>query len=125
METGFIDSSKDLLSPFNLINRVWRFIPGYTKIQFCSAFIFGLLVHLYIMTNGFINHDSVVITEYYNWAHALSGRWFSIVPDMFSSSFNLMWFSSLLAILYISISVSLIGACLEIRRTPLVLLLSV
>ena len=124
METAYIDKRQNPLSPFNLIHKVWHFIPGYTKIQFCSAFIIGLLIHFYIMVNGFINHDSVLITEYYNWAHALSGRWFSIVPDMISSSFNLIWITSLLAIFYVSISTCLIGACLEIRRTPLVLLLS-
>jgi len=124
MKTSNTDSGQDLLSPLNPIYKVWNYIPKYTKIQFFSAFIIGLLVHSYIMANGFINHDSVVISEYYSWAHALSGRWFAIVPDMISSSFSLMWLNGLFAIIYISISICLIGACLEIRRTPLILLLS-
>ena len=106
------------------MQKVWNNIPGYTKIQFCSAFVIGLLVHMYIMANGFINHDSPMIQTYYNWAYGFGGRWFGIVPDMISGSFNLMWINSLLAVIYISISTCLIGACLEIRRTSLVLLLS-
>jgi len=114
----------DLASPFDHISKIWRLIPKYTKIQFCSAFIIGLLVHIYIMTNGFINHDSVMINEYYNWIQIRTGRWFAVVPDMISGSFNLMWINTLFALIYLSISACLIGACLETRRTPLVLLLS-
>ena len=112
------------LSPLDQLNRLWHFIPRYTKIQFCSAFIIGILVHLYLMASGMVNHDSVVVTEYYQWAHNSMGRWFAIVPNMITGSFNIMWLNALFALVYVSIAACLIGACLEIRRTPLVLLLS-
>jgi len=84
----------------------------------------ALLVHIYLMANGLINHDSAVVTGNNQWFNIFSGRWFAMVPDMISGTFNLMWVNSLFSIIYLSVAACLIGACLEIRRTPLVLVLS-
>jgi len=112
-------------SPFGLIGGLWQFIPRYVKVQFLSAFILGLLVHMYLMVNGFINQDSVSArVDNHLWAGFISGRWFADIPDSISSHFNLPWVNSLFSVVYISIACCLIGICLRITRTPLVVVLS-
>ncbi|MCL2489264.1 MAG: glucosyltransferase domain-containing protein [Propionibacteriaceae bacterium] len=93
--------------------------------QFGFTLVFGLLIHMYVMVNSFINHDSVAVMADNRWAYLYNGRWFGIVPDVLSTNFNLMWVNSLLSILYISLAVALIGACLGIKRTLMSLVLSV
>jgi len=94
------------------------------QIQFWSALIIALLVHMYLMTNGFINHDSTVIAANNQWFNIASGRWFAAVPDAISTHFNLLWVNSMFSVLYISLAACLVGACLRITRTPLILILS-
>jgi len=80
---------------------------------------------MYLMVNGFINQDSVSVwVDNHLWAGFISGRWFADLPDSISSHFNLPWVNSLFSVVYISIATCLIGICLRITRTPLVVVLS-
>ena len=71
-----------------------------------------------------LNHDSSVIAANNQWFNIASGRWFAAVPDAISTHFNLLWINSLFSLVYVSLSACLIGACLKVTRTPLVLILS-
>ena len=79
---------------------------------------------MYLITNGYFNHDGAIVYEYLRDAHMERGRWFSIVPDMLLGNYNLKWLNSLFALIYLSAATSLIGVCLGLKRTPLILLLS-
>ena len=114
----------DILSPFSSLSKCWHGIPRYTKIQFFSTLIIGLLVHLYMMTNCFVNHDSSMVNSYDKGWYDYLGRWFGTAVDMVTTSYVLIWANRMLGLVYISIAACLIGNCLKIRKTPLVLIFS-
>lgn len=112
------------MSPYCLVRRAWDSIPKYTKTQFFSTALFALMIHMYLMTNGLINHDSPVVMLNNEPFYLSAGRWFANAPDLLSTQFNLLWVNSLLAVFYMSVAACAVGACLQLRRTLPVLVLS-
>ena len=89
------------------LSHLWARISKNMRVAFFSAFIMGLLVHLYMLTNKFPNHDEILLT-FQNTDLETSGRWFLGVLGVFSSSFSLPWINGLISITAISVSSALI-----------------
>lgn len=72
-------------------------------IAFFFSFLFGLMVHLFKLTNYLPNHDSMY--NFYSDQNMIaSGRWFLSIVCGFSSFFDLPWINGLFALFFISLT---------------------
>ena len=99
-----------------VLSRFWARIPKSVRIAFFSAFIMGLLVHLYMLTNKFPNHDELVSTFYSNTGLETAGRWLLGILSTFGSDFSLPWVNGVIAIAALSISSALIVSTLRLTK---------
>ncbi|MDQ9827085.1 hypothetical protein RFZ44_27865, partial [Acinetobacter sp. 163] len=53
---------------------LWGRVPKETRVTFFSAFVLGLITHLYMITNKFPNHDDINHLFANNYG-TQSGRW--------------------------------------------------
>ena len=84
--------------PEEFFSKLKKNILPQWKICFLSAIVFGLIAHLYKITNWLPNWDSLVFR--YDAQNMLSiGRWFLPVVTAPSSFYDLPWFTGLIAIL--------------------------
>ncbi len=90
MTDEFIKTLRSKIKP------IWIF-------AFSSAFIAGLLAHLYRMTNWLPNWDSLVFREDHQHMEAL-GRWFLAFAAKISTAFEVPWLNGVLAIFYIALA---------------------
>ena len=72
------------------------------KTPFVSAFVIGLITHLFMIVNKFPNVDSMT-NFYFDQNMVTSGRWFLMIACGFSSFYDLNFVNGLLAIILISI----------------------
>jgi len=106
-----------------MLHMLKRNIPGTIKITFVSTFIFGVLVHGYMLANFLINHDGLAYFAYFadtfetNIPDTLtSGRWFQDVAIAISGFAPMPWVIGLVSVFYLSVTACIIVACLEIKR---------
>lgn len=97
-----------------VLNRGYARIPKNARVAFASAFVMGFIVHLYMFTNKFPNHDELLLA-FENTDLATAGRWFLGVLCWFGSSFSLPWINGLIAITALSISAALIVTLLRLE----------
>lgn len=93
------------------------------KTAFISAFVIGLLTHLYMLTNKFPNHDYPynVYGDQFRWPLML-GRWFLEPATAVSSHFTLPWVNGLLSVFYVSVAAAFIVGIFRVKNTvPIVL----
>ena len=91
------------------------------KIAFLSAFLLGLLVHIYKFTNTLPNHDSLW-HGYTDLNVVDSGRWFLSPACGISSYFDLPWVNGLLSIFYIALTCVVITELFHLKN-PVVIIL--
>lgn len=92
------------------------------KIAFLSAFLAGLLVHIYKFTNTLLNHDSLF--NFYSDQNILgSGRWFLSFACQFSSYFDLPWIIGLFSVFLIALTAVVVADVFEIEN-PIMLALT-
>lgn len=88
-----------VILPEQIIGKLKKNILPQWKMCFLSAIIFGLIAHLYKITNWLPNWDSLVFR--YDAQNMVSmGRWFLPVASSISSFYDLPWLTGLLAILF-------------------------
>ncbi len=89
------------------------------KIAFFSAFIIGMLVHMYKFTNNFPFLDS-----YYNMYTSqdmlASGRWFLGVACSISSYFDLPWLIGIISVFFIACTAAVVVEIFEIESPCLI-----
>lgn len=84
------------------------------KIAFISTIIIGLVCHIYMMTNKWVNLDDIVqIVDTMN--RTTSGRWFLMFPAAIGSEFSLPWLNGLLTIIYTAFISSIIVEMFDIK----------
>lgn len=93
------------------------------KLAFYSAFITGLLVHLYKFTNLLPNHDSLY-NFYSSQNMVASGRWFLSVACGLSSFFDLPWIIGLLSLVFMGITSAILAEVFRMKNPVLILLSS-
>ena len=101
--------------PVAVINSVWQKIPFNIKAAFFSAFIIGVLTHVFMLTNKLPNHDEFAQIVG-NPDHAFAGRWFLQYPAAISSIFSMPWVNGLLSVTYISIAACLAVSLIKIKK---------
>lgn len=99
-----------------LISRFWARIPKHVRIAFFSTFIMGLMIHLYMLTNKFPNHDEMLFTFSNNAGLEIAGRWFLGVLSAFGSDFSLPWVNGVIAIIALSLSSALIVSVMQLTK---------
>lgn len=109
-------------------SRVYAFyqkIDKKYKLAFVSAFVLGLLVHMYMFTNKLPNHDYVynIYTDQFAWPLSI-GRWFMSAVTSISSYFALPWLDGVLAILYLALTSAFLIDVFELDRPIPVILCS-
>lgn len=108
--------------PFSLLSdpelcaeSLWKRVPGYIRLTFCSALAFGLAAHMYALTNKFTNHDDVgaMFGDFYG---ADSGRWLRPYIACFSGGFSMPWLVGIMSLLCLAAVACLTVSALRIRR---------
>lgn len=93
------------------------------KLAFFSAFVTGLLVHMYRFTNTLPGHDSLF--NFYGTQNMVqSGRWFLAAACSFSSFFDLPWVNGILSLVWIGITAVVITDIFRLHNPVLILLVS-
>ena len=92
------------------------------KTAFLSAFLCGLLVHLYKFTNALPNLDS--LQNFYSKQNVIgSGRWFLEIACAPSSFFDLPWVTGLLSLLWIALASVLLVGIFDVENPVLIVLI--
>ena len=98
-------------------------IKSTWKLAFFSAFIIGLLIHIYKFNNITPVQDSLY--NLYNSQNMVqSGRWFLTVACGFSSFFDLPWINGLFSVFFISLTAAVIAEVFEMKNPCLIVISS-
>ncbi len=93
------------------------------KLAFLSAFIMGLLVHLFKFTNVLPNHDTLY--NFYSDQNMLgSGRWALQWACAFSGYYDLPWLNGMLAIVFLAVTAVVIVRLFKIQNPVVIVLTS-
>ncbi|MFM1514712.1 glucosyltransferase domain-containing protein [Helcococcus ovis] len=93
------------------------------KIAFISTIIIGLICHIYMMTNKWVNLDDIVqLVD--NMDRTTSGRWFLQFPAAISSEFSIPWLNGFLTIVYTAVMSCLVISMFEIKSKINTILIS-
>ena len=78
-------------------------IPIFSRIAFLATFLFGLIIHMPIMTNLTVNHDSVFFSVEYK-PDLTAGRWFRVlIGNILSGKFQNPWLIGITALFMFSL----------------------
>lgn len=96
----------------------------YYRLVFLGSFLLALLVHLYMFTNKFINHDDVN-GLFLTWADGTAyGRWFLYPVTAIAGYFSSPWLDGIVAALFLAVSCTLMVFLFHVRHLLPALLLS-
>ena len=110
------------LHPEEVLTDLRRRIPRQWVICFASAVVFGLLAHIFKLTNFIPNWDSL-LNLYTDQNKTELGRCFLMEACSVSSYYDLPWINGLLSLLYIAASSVCVVSLFEVKKTiPLVLI---
>lgn len=93
------------------------------KTAFWSAFVLGLLVHVYKFTNLLPNHDSLY-NFYSSQNMVASGRWFLGIACGLSSYFDLPWVIGMLSLVLMGVTAAIVAEVFEMKNPCLIVLSS-
>lgn len=94
----------------SILNR----IKPQWKAAFISAFVIGILTHMYVMTNNLMTPDGTW-NIYSDQDMIYLGRQFLTYACKISSFYNLPWLNGLLAIIYIALASAVVVEAFEIK----------
>ncbi len=106
-----------------LAKGLFRRIPRGVRLAFLSAFALGLVIHLYMLTGKYPNHDDVLCL-FEDDALLECGRWFGVVLCALSSNFSMPWVNGLFSLLALAGTAALLAATFELKRPVQIVLLS-
>ena len=89
------------------------------KIAFVSAFVLGLLIHLYKLTNVLLVSDSLY-NFYSSQNMVASGRWFLSAACALGSYFDLPWLNGVLSLLFMSLAAVAVTEVFEMENPCLI-----
>lgn len=93
------------------------------KTAFFSAFLLGLLIHIYKFTNLLPNADALY-NFYSNQNMAASGRWFLSIACGFSSYFDLPWVNGILSLSFMGLTAAMVAEVFRMENPVLIVLSS-
>lgn len=98
-------------------------IKNTWKLAFFSAFVLGLLIHIYKFTNLLPNADALY-NFYSDQNMAASGRWFLSIACSFSSYFDLPWVNGILSLVFMGLTAAVVAEVFRMENPVLILLSS-
>lgn len=93
------------------------------KTAFLSAFLLGLLIHIYKFTNLLPNADALY-NFYSNQNMAASGRWFLSIACGFGSYFDLPWVNGILSLFFMGLTAAMVAEVFRMENPVLIVLSS-
>lgn len=90
-------------------------VPGYAKFAFVSTFATGLLIHLYMFTGKYPNHDEIYSLYSANSGSGF-GRWMLRLYSAFSSNASLPLVIGIISLVALSVCCVLIVSMLHIEK---------
>ncbi len=109
--------------PAELAGSLFRKITGQQRLAFCSAFIAGLLCHLFIITNSMYNNDDIRYL-YVTFDKPELGRWLQTYFAGISSYFSLPVVNCVLGLFYIGLAAMTVAALFDLKNGLHILLIS-
>ncbi|QCR31460.1 glucosyltransferase domain-containing protein [Lysinibacillus sp. SGAir0095] len=109
--------------PENIGSKLRGKIQYEWKLAIISAFIIGLLTHLYIFLHRLPNHDGL-LNIYSSQAKVSSGRFFLSNAAGLSSYFDMPWVIGLFSILFLSLAAACIVCLFEVKKKMAIVLIS-
>ncbi len=94
---------------------IYQRIPSYLRVTFLAAIIFGVITHLYMLTNKLPNHDDITVL-YGRGATTSSGRWLLHTVLGFSGDFSTPVLNGVLSVFWLSAASCITVELLRIRR---------
>ena len=116
---------KELTGSAWLSEKLRNYWSKFDSFVFCSSFILTLLVHLYMFTHKFLNHDDVH-GLYSDCAFGLSsGRWFLQTVCGWTGDFSSAWLNGVVGALFLALAVVFLVRLFRIRHHLSAVLLAV
>lgn len=97
-----------------VLKRWYRATPRHMRAAFLSALLAGLLVHLYMLTNKFPNHDDIAGT-FVSIDFLGYGWWLSRFFEQVNTNLSMPWVNGVLALIFAALSAALVVQLLNIR----------
>lgn len=91
------------------------------KTAFFSAFLLGLLIHIYKFTNLLPNADALY-NFYSSQNMTASGRWFLSIACGFSSYFDLPWVNGMLSLVFMGLAAAMVAEVFRMENPVLIVL---
>lgn len=105
--------------------KIRKYWSKFDSFVFCSTFIITLLVHLYMFTHKFLNHDDVH-GLYSDCAFGLSsGRWFLQTVCGWTGDFSSAWLNGVVGALFLALAAVFLVRLFHIRHHLSAVLFSV
>ena len=114
---------RSLKSPSEYISGLCRRLTREQKTAFAAAFLTGFLCHLFIFTNSMYNNDDIRYL-YVTFDKPELGRWLQTYAGGISSYFSMPVVNGILALLYGSITATVIVSLFELKNRLGIILLS-
>ena len=95
------------------LEKKWRRFSANSKLALISAFFVGIVAHISMVTNYFMNHDT--ISFLYETPDIAQSRWFGAVVEKFLGEVLSPNICIILGIIFIAISAALTVAYLDIK----------
>ena len=104
-----------ILAPDAAFERFRKSVPSYTKWTFAASVVFGLIAHLYMLTNKLPNHDDIFHLFQCDYG-TQSGRWFLPTVLQWDGDFSMPWLIGVLGILCLAGTACITTSLFHIRR---------
>ena len=99
---------------FDLMARLYKKVPRYTRLCFAVAMIAGWLTHFYMLTNKFLNWDDANNMDSFGSGDYL-GRWFLKYIHPLGGKYSIPAVHGFLLIVCIAVSACIILEILQIK----------
>lgn len=113
--TGKTPLPRPITDPEAFFSRLFRAVPKHIRLCFVSSVFLGLVVHMYMFTNKFLNHDDLGHLFGSDYG-AASGRWLLPWVLKLDGDFSLPWLIGVLSVLMLALSACLIVSVMKLRR---------
>lgn len=100
----------------HMVRPVKEHISRFNVITFCGTFVSALLVHMYMFTHKFINHDDI-LGLFSDCSFGLSsGRWLLCILTKLTGTFSSSWLNGLFGALFLAAAVVLLVELFSVRH---------
>lgn len=104
-----------ILMPDKAVEHLWKKVPEHIKLAFVSAFVLGLVTHLYMFANKLPNHDDTHHLFQADYGTP-SGRWFLPTVLSWDGNFSMPWLIGILGLFCLALTTCLVVALFRIKR---------